>query len=337
MRRLTRIEYDNTVRDLLGDTTLPAEGFVADDDVAGFSGNSITAVGVTQVRHYKEAAEKLAQGWMTRNPSVPCPGAAAGTRACVEKFVDDFGRRAFRRPLAELPGARDQLLAVFDKAAAAGGAAGFSAGVKLMMASALQSPYFLYHLELGPGTAAADEVRTLTGHELASRLSYFLWKSMPDAPLMAAADLGGDAVLGQIGRMLKDAKAKDGLREFMSHWLELETPEQSITALDKETAVFPQWNENLRAAMQKESELFFDFVVRSGDAKMATLMGGRETFVNAALAPIYGVDLTRDAVTLGPLASATLPAGWKAVSLDPAKRAGILTQASVMAMHAAGH
>ena len=181
----------------------------------------------------------------------------------------------------------------------------------------LVSPDFLFRHREGPGGGRrAEPGRILTDHELASRLSYFLWASMPDDELLDLADRGrlrGPAVLeAQVRRMLKDPKAGALVEGFGGQWLQFRALES--VAPDRER--FPDFENNLRLAMRRETELFFEGLVRE-DRSLLDLIDGRYTFVNERLARHYGI-----AGVKGP--------EFRRVDLTGTGRGGVLTQASVL-------
>jgi hypothetical protein len=184
MRRLTRWEYDNTVHDLLGDTTQPGQGFVPEASQFGFDN---AAAGATLsdvvVEQFESAARNLARNAVQDLPGLlACDPVVEGEDTCAEAFLDRFGRRAFRRALTDEERAR--YLAFFDEQRAA---FDFPVAVELLTSALLQSPHFLYRIELAtPG----DVDVPVRGFEMASRLSYFLWGSMPDDELLDAAEEG---------------------------------------------------------------------------------------------------------------------------------------------------
>jgi len=223
LRRISRNEYNNMVRDLLGDTTRPADAFVSEQKVAGFNSNSGAPVNALIARQYLEAAEALAATATspdTLSTRVPC--AAQADDACARSFIADFAGRAFRGQLdasgsAALLALHQEVAAQFD----------FAAGIQAIITSVLTSPRFLFVLELDePGVAAGGAVVPLSGFEVATRLSLYLWRSLPDAPLLEAAAAGqlatADQIEAQARRMLADPKAADGVDAFANQWLEIE-------------------------------------------------------------------------------------------------------------------
>jgi hypothetical protein len=182
LRRLTRTEYVNTVKDLLGLDSPPAVNYPADEEGAsGF--RSADRLEAAFIRAFQETAEGLAVTATTRMATLhPCDAAKTGEAACAQRFVEAFGQRAYRRPLVAEEVTRLRTLydqgrerLKLDHAGALG----------LVVEALLQSPSFLYHWELGPtaATRGPDGAVRLTAWELASRLSYFLTASMPDAEL----------------------------------------------------------------------------------------------------------------------------------------------------------
>ena len=317
LRRLTRSQIDNTLRDLVGATGSPASGLAADEHIGPFTSNALVPITDLIVQQQGEMAAKVAADAVARmNTIAGCDLAAATNNTCPTQFITSFGRKAYRRPLAA--DERDQYLALYTMEKTAGSA---QTAFQLVVETFLQSPFFMYHVDVGGGAPASTPVR-LTSFELASRLSYFLWNTTPDATLSAAADndsLQDDAVLGaQVERMLADAKAADAIPIFHLQWLGLE----GIETLDKDPRVFPSFNAALATAMRAETAAFTDYVVRRGDGLMSTLFTASFSFPQGALFQLYNV---------------TQPPGFTAgtmVTLDPAQRGGILTQASFLASHA---
>ncbi len=305
MRRLTRLEYDNTVRDLLGDTTQPARQFFPDERVAGFAANAVAPLTTSQLDEFVAAAETLAanaveQRW---DEVVGCdPGAA-----CADAFITRFGRRAFRRPLTEAQ--HSHYRALFDDASAQWGP---TEAISLVLQAMLLSPNFLYHVEPGsePGVAP------LSAFPLASRLSYFVWASMPDDALLDAAEAGDlDETAGiedQLRRMLEDDRASDSIASFHRQWLGT----QSLADKVKDADLFPQWSPQLAASMEQETLRFADEVIRRGDATLHTLLTASWTVADARLAQLYGVDAPAE--------------GFAVVQLPAEQRAGLLTHASFL-------
>ena len=310
LRRLTRAEYNNTVRDLLGDTSAPASAFSPDEKALGIAiGGTVTNLLGEQ---FQDAAEALGV-YAASNLSVltSCDPSTAGDDTCAADIVDNWVPRAYRR---ELEGdERTRFMTLYSDIKAK---YGFKTGVEVIVRAALQSPHFLYVVEVGDGPVGRIP---LTQFELASRMSYFLWSSMPDDTLFAAAKNGelADAasIEAQARRMLADPRAVDTVRSFHRQWLELE----HLESLNKDKDYYPAFSDALRSAMAEETERFAEHAVLQ-DGSFDTLLTANYTFVNADLAQLYGV---------------TAPSsGWAKVDLPAGKRAGLLTQASFLSTHA---
>src|SRR5688500_9458767 len=213
---LTRAQYDNTVADLLGDTTRPSSVFPPENQVDGFN-NNIAAhqTNPLLVEKYLEAAEKLAAAGVgsALERIAPC-SAGSDQRQCGQAFVRSFGQRAFRRPLT--PVELQIFDGLFDRSF---DASGYAFGVELVLTAMLQSPQFLYRVDTLPAVPTVETgAVALAPYELASRLSYFLLGSMPDPDLFDAAarkQLATDEEIAfQARRLLKLPRAKEMVREF---------------------------------------------------------------------------------------------------------------------------
>jgi hypothetical protein len=312
MRRLSNLEYANTVVDLFGD---PATvDFIPEARVVGFSNNAQSrTVSNTLAQQYFTTAEQLAGKAVTKLSSlVPCDPAAAGEMACLDKFLDVFGKRAWRRPLE--PAERESLKQAYTQ----GKLATFADGIQAVIQVLLLSPQFMYRIERGVPVAGADYLR-LTPYELASRLSYLLWGSMPDAALFTAADGGKLAtredVLAQAQRMLADPRAARQVTTFAKEWLRLD----EIDDIEKQAEPYPTFKPELRAAFTGEMEAFFNQVIWKGDGKLDTLLTAPFTFVNGPLATYYGI-------------KGVTGAGFQMTPVDPAQRAGFLSQGGLLSV-----
>jgi hypothetical protein len=326
MRRLSRTEYDNTIRDLLQDGSRPATtGFAADQEAgdSGFvQGGTVSTV---DAQRLMETAQQLAATAVKKLgvlvPCSPLPTAAADQDRCARDFIVRFGKRAYRRPLTT---AEVGYLASFYADARAGLGYGFADGIRMLLQVMLQSPNFLYRRELGPANPLRDGTLVrFNDYELASRLSYFLWASMPDDALLAAADAGqlraAADVEAQARRLLADPRAKDMLADFQRQWLEL----GDLVGLQKDPAVYPTFSADVAASMASEAREFIAFVLGSrGDGKLDTLLGAPFSFLDGNLAKIY-----KQAGVTG--------TGVRQVMLDGAQRAGLLTQTGFLTVHAA--
>ena len=312
LRRLSQAEYNATVADLLGDASALADGFVADEERGGFPNNA-TAADALQIDQYRAAASTLAEtAAQTQFEAwIDCD---RESETCAGTFIEWFGARAFRRPLESSE--REEYLALYrDLHEDTDGTTALQHVVEAM----LMSPYFLYHVELGEPGATGDMV-ALTSWEVAGRLSYFLWGTMPDASLMtAAADGRLDSLEGieaEARRLLEDPRAKQSLARFARHWLEL----GSLAEAERDADAFPDWSPSLLGAMQAEADAFVaETWIEDGDFR-SLFMGVDAQIDDPALAELYGVTLADD--DAGP------------VMLDPSERAGVLTLGAVLVSHA---
>ena len=331
IRRLSNSEFNNTVRDLFGDDVVQSQGALLgyEGDNNGFTNNTaLLTVGWPHVRDYLAASETIAGDVVAALPTLlPCAAnvadPAAG-RACVGTFLDEYGPRMYRRPLA--PDERDDLLTSYDDALAQGGALGD--GVAFIVMRMLQAPDFLYRVELGGQPVDAAAVR-LTPWELASRLSYLLWGSMPDQELFdaAAADALGtpEQLAAQVDRMLAAPQARARVRQLHREWLHLGT----VRRVNRDDTVYPNfWA--LKAMLQEQAERFVEHVVLDDDGSLGALLTAPVAFLNANLAPLYGVD--PEGLMLDDADPATDE--LKLMPLDPAQRAGIFTHGAILAAYA---
>ncbi len=313
LRRLSGEQYANTVVDLLLLDSPPVFDLPSDEQVGGFYSNSVAPVDELTVTKYVTASEQAAAA-AALDGLRPCPADVADETACAEAFVDSFGRRAYRRPLAA--DERTRLLQVYDANRAD---STFDEALRLVIQTALQSPNFLYMVEIGTDEVTPG-VRALGAYELATRLSYFLWNSMPDDRLLDLADSGAldaDQLAAEARRLLDDDRARRAIGSFHLQWLEL----SRLELLEKSQQRFPEYSPAMRDAMRAETVAFVDHVVRHGDGSLATLLTAEFSFPPAALWGLYGIDGT------------AVPEG-DPVPLPPGQRAGLLTQAAVLAVHA---
>jgi hypothetical protein len=322
MRRLTNREYSNIMADLLGDTTSSGSAFPLDGPTAtGFEApNSVADL---NVQYYMQSADVLAEAALQGGKlTIPCtnPAAGAAETTCAGNFISTFGRRAYRRPVAATE--RTDLLAVFSKARSLG--FNFTASIAQTVKAIIQSPNFLYHWEIGPTKPVVDVtgLAGLTQHQVASRLSLLLWENMPDEMLLTAADMGQLATPAQIKaqaqRMLADPHAANALFNFHAQWLlQVNGHVTELNEITKSSAVF---SDAVKQALPTEFTQFLTSVYATGDGTLNSLLTAPYAYVNAALAPIYGVTATGT--------------GFSKVQLNPTQRAGILTQTAFLAANA---
>jgi hypothetical protein len=314
LRRLTRDQYNNTVHDLLGATGQPADNLADDEKIGPFHSNAIAPITDLEVQQHQEVAASLALAAIPHMAQIsPCDLAADTGTTCATQFISQLGGRAYRRPLAASE--VQQYVALYTLGQQGGGAQN---GFRLVVEAMLQSPFFLYHHDFGGAGTPQPGVVPLTAYELASRISYFILNSMPDAELFAAAaagTLGDDAALTrQAQRLLASPGAGATIGSFHRQWLDVE----DVASQAKDPALFPQYGADLAAAMLEETGLFSDYVVRGGDGLLETLLTSNVAFPQGGLFAVYGVPQ---------------PPGFSVgspVALDANQRAGILTQAAFL-------
>jgi hypothetical protein len=317
MRRLTRAHYRNSVRELLG-LEVELQELTPDEKVGAFDSNAVSPVSELVVEKYMALAERLAAAAVADvDTLVACDRQALGDDACGEQFIADFGARAYRRSLGAEE--RQRYHRLFRDAREL---EGFESAIQTVLQAMLQSPYFLYHVETGSTFEADGRATLLTAHELASRLSFFLWGTPPDGELRAAVDRGelqtSEGLRAQAERMLSDDRAAPSIASFHLQWLKLDHLDQ----VEKDPELFPEFDAALRQAMKNETERFVDYVIRHGDGRLETLFTAPYGFPEGPLVDLYGV---------------APPPGHdprEPIELPADQRRGLLTQASVMATHA---
>lgn len=304
--RLTNREYARSVHDLLGvDVTTPLD---PDGAVAGYRAGLVA--GDATVSAYYDAAIQAAEAVDLR-ALVPCDAAAitATPAECAGKLVDDVATRAFRRPVDA--DTRAALLALHTSVAAK---FDFDAGTRAVVEQILQSPYFLYHLELEEQALGSGAVK-VAGYSMASRLSYLIWGTMPDSALFAKAAAGQLSTAEQIAeearRLIADPRAKVGLQTFYEQWLHADTLPPVKTG--KYTNAY---DNAMRASILASFNAQVDASLWSANGVNA-LMNGTQAFVNQSIAPLFGV-------------SGVTGTDLQPVNVNPAERAGIISHPAIM-------
>ena len=273
LRRLTHSQYNQTVRDLVGDVSKPADRFPPEDFVNGFR-NQIQGQSLSPllIESYSEAAERIAQSAMRGGDTRGLIGCKPSL-LCRSKFVREFGLKAFRRPLESGEQKRYEALFASEKE--------FVKGAQLVIEAMLQSTNFLFRLE-----ETSDP--KLKAYVTASRLSYALWDTMPDAQLFAAAAQGelGNAkgVQAHVNRLLDNPRARVALNEFVGQWLRFDR----ILTASKDRRKHPQFTRETAVAMTEEARLFVSELVWN-DRNFMELFTAPYGYVNGELASIYGV------------------------------------------------
>ncbi len=317
IHRLNNLEFNNTVRDLLGDTTEPASKFPPDTGGANFDNNAdVLGMNPLLFEGLESATDTLANAAVASgSPAlakiITCDPTKAGESACATTVMTAFARRAWRRPPTSEEISR---LTAFVTLAKNNGD-GFNQGIALAIKAALLSPNFMFRPELDPDPAAAAP-RTLNSYEVASRLSYFLWSSMPDDVLAAAADANqlqdAASVQQQATRMLADSKASQLVTTMGGEWFGT----YKMANVTPSPMSFPNYDAALGAAMTQETTLFLtDFF--TGTGSFLDALDAPYTYANARLAQHYGL-------------SGVSGAGFQKVSLAGTQRLGVLMQGSML-------
>ena len=277
LRRLTHQQYNNTVRDLLAEPTAPASQFPAEDYVNGFKNQyQSQSLSPIQIEAYSRAAEHLSANAFRRGDSrhlILCTHDGSGDAGCRLEFIRNFGRRAFRRPLEPEEIARYN--ALFKSAG------DFLKGAQTVIEAMLQSPSFLFWME----QTSNPQWRP---YAIASRLSYFIWDTMPDDALLDAAAHGELETPGDVTRMarrmLDNPRARQGLDDFVSQWLRFD---RALTTA-RDTRFYPLFNRDLASAMTEEAKHFVGDLVWN-DRNFMDAFTANYGFVNSNLAAVYKV------------------------------------------------
>jgi hypothetical protein len=284
LKRLTKEQYENSLRDVLGaDLALPS---AVEPDIAAAGllavGASRTTISGWGVEQYEAAAFSIAAQVMDdearRASLVPCQPAAVTDDECSRAFITQLGLRLWRRPL--LAEEIDGLVAIARDAATT--LDDFYDGLEFALAGLLQSPHFLYRAELGSSGSYDD-------FELATRLSYFLWNTTPDDELLTAAEAGElateEGLARQAERLIGSDRARQGVRRFFTDLWRLYRLDQ----LNKDPTLFPHFNTDLGEFAREETLLGIEHLVFELDGDYRDLFSTGDTFVNRHLAALYGV------------------------------------------------
>ncbi|HEY3496468.1 MAG TPA: DUF1592 domain-containing protein [Polyangiaceae bacterium] len=318
--RLTNEHYDRTVRDLLGLTEL-------DDGEPPSSlllPNRPGTMTEPELEGYRAAAAAIAAKVVTDETMRAAYLACEPTDevdACWRDTIVGFGRRAFRRPLTDMEVTSFETLVAAT--AAVPETSSVDAIAEALLSAFLVSPSFLFRVELSAQTDEEGNL-VLSSHEVATRLSYLLWGSLPDVTLDVAADAGElatkEQILNQAERMLADERARERVAEFHRFYLNM-GPQSYWANSSKDELAFPLYDETVSALLLEETELFFDGVAIEARGSFQDLFSSPLAFVNSATAPLYGLDPNEFGSEL------------VGVRLDPAQRPGFLTRAGFLSTH----
>ncbi len=330
LRRLLARQYRSSVRDLLGDAAALAADPPGDSSLNGFDAIGSAQLGVSDdaVTKYEDSARAIAAAAMGDTARIATflscdPVAPADAAACRKDFAKSFGRLAFRRPLA--PEEIDRYAGVAETASTELG--DFNSGIEYAILAFLQSPSFLYQVEIGGVDPARPGLRRLDGFELAARMSFFLVGSTPSAALLDAAEKGtlDDAAGARAAAqsLLAKPEARAALDAFYAEFLRL----RDLDSLVKDGNAFPAFSPGLAQAMREETLHLIDDIVWDQNGDYRDVLDADYTFVNGDLASLYGMP-----------APAGDGAEFIKVQLpEEQKRGGLLGQASFLSLfsHAA--
>jgi mono/diheme cytochrome c family protein len=334
IRRLNRAEYNNTIRDLFGIDDRPADDFPADDVGYGFDNvGDVLSLPPMLMERYLAAAERIAARVIAVGPAAPGqvkpeshrriifrePASPGDYPEVARAILERFAARAYRRPVT--PAELERLNGLVQIALADGES--FERAVQIGVEAVLVSPHFLFRVELDsrprsnpPAAPGGDRSEPVGPYEVASRLSYFLWSSMPDDQLFGLARDGKlrspEVLSAEVRRMLVDPRARALVDNFAAQWLQI----RSLKGLTPDRERFPSFDETLREAMFRETELFLAEIIRE-DRSILDLIDADFTYLNDRLARHYGIE-----GVIGP--------EFRRVRLSGPQRGGILTHASVL-------
>ncbi len=307
IRRLTPAQYLNTVRELFADDSINLP----------LGEDKSEIISALAARKFDDASNALATRGVTLMETLPA--CATKNQACADDFIESFASRAFRRPLLD-----EERVWLRDRFLQAQTEFSFDESIQILTATVLGSPEFLYLAPVGEASdQAASGVLQLTGYEMAERMSYFLWDSLPDEALLVAASdgslLSSQGVLEHAERMLQSPKAEAMVRDFGEEWLQINggLVHRGLDEVSKDALLYPEMSSALRLAMRTEYDAFINKIFFEGGS-IDDLFNSTSAYVNGSLAELYGV--------VGP----TTDDDWQWVELNSDERAGILTRAAFL-------
>lgn len=322
LRRLLANQYRRSVATLLGEAVASSAAPPPDSQLHGYASIAASQLSFTDslVAAYEASARAIAAAAVSEPERIEalagCKPSVVGVDDCLESFIGRFGRLAFRRPLEDAE--RTSLLELGQSAVVAKGE--FLAGVELVLTAILQSPSFLYQVEVGAPHPTRSDVRNLTGYEVATRLAFLLSGHTPTSELLdaaAAGDLDDDAGVREWATKLLDgAESKGALRGFFSELFVLSDLETQA----RDPNLFPEFSPELARSMREEVFRIIEDVI-DRNAPFTEVLNSTRTFLDGRLASLYGV--------------ASPEKEWELTTLPSEQgRAGILTSAAVMTRQA---
>lgn len=296
IRRLTRQQYVNSVSDLYG--ALPILSTVLTSQTKPSAlGLTMSDVSQVEVEDYRTAANAIAAALVADSAKLKAIAncdAVAVKRDCAKIAIKSLGLKAYRAPLADTD--VNNYLGLYD----IGAKTSHEHGMELMLGTLIQSPRFLYQVETGTAETNGPNAVKLSGYEVATRLAFALWDTIPNDKLLAAAAAGqlntADGVKAQFTWMLQDPKGKNLLNRFLQEWMRISDIDTKV----KNSDLYPDWNNAaFKAGLQKQASAFFDDIIANKGSKLSSLLTSTTVMVNKDIGSLYGV--TGADVTFKPL------------------------------------
>jgi len=340
LRRLTTYEYNNTIRDLLGDTSSPGSALPPQVDTSqNLFGNDADEQSPSSllIEKYQSVGEAVAQKATASTTALgklhTCASSVTTSteEACARSIATALAPKAYRRTVATTE--IDELVTLYKGIRALASSVTFGTGVQAMIQAMLQAPEFLYRVEQGTPVTGNNAVKRVGGREMATRLSYFFWQTMPDAPLFQAADAGmldtSDGVMTQAKKMLDDPRSHPMMAFFFDNLL----PLPDLSAQTRSTTLFPSFSSSIGSAMRAEVQRVLEYEIYENTSQVAApytagswpaILTLPYTFVNEALFNYYGS--TAFASGTSKVTGTTLTK----VNLNTSQRRGLLTLGGMM-------
>ncbi len=320
MRRLLARQYTNSVAVIFGSKAAAAASPPSDTALNGYQSIAASQLAMTDelVRRYEVSARAIAAEVASDpaavNALAGCDPEVDGEQKCFEQFVTHVGRLAFRRPLLDIE--VDEYVDVATTSRELFGT--YSAGIEYAIVALMQSPSFLFQVEVGNPIEGSDEVRKLTGYEMASRMSLFLTDRGPDAELLDAAERGElddeEGIRAHAARLVRTHAARVATTAFFSEYLVLD----DIELMPKDPTMFPDFSAEVALSMRQETLELVEDVIWKRNAPITELLTSETSFIDDNLAQLYEVPAPSE-----PWTSTTLP--------EQQGRKGILSHAAFLA------
>ena len=322
-QRLTIAQYQNSIHDIFGEDIQVPAALEPDISLSGFVaiGASASAISPRGIEEYEDAAYTIAAQVLDekhRARLLPCTPKGIADSDCAKQAAAQIGRRVYRRPLTTDEVSENAAITM----QAAGVLGDFYQGLQFGLAALLQAPSFLYRPAQGEADPSHAGKLRYTSHEMATRLSFFLWNTTPDEELLDAADRGlltqDRGLAEQAERMIASPRARQGLRNFVTEWLGLSALDQ----LSKDPTLFTTWSSDVAPAAREETLRDFDHLVFDAEEDFRNILTTKTTFVNPKLASMYQIEAPR-------------ADGFAMVQLpDSSPRRGLLGQISILSLYA---